>query len=312
MGSVRVALAAVVFLSFLGSSPRAQPTFSEWSEPENLGPFVNSASANQAPALSRDGLSLYFQSDRPDSNYGASDLFVSRRFSVNHPWSFPANLGPVINSSAFESRPALSPDGHWLVFSSNRAGGFTPGLDIWASYRRHVHDDLGWQTPVNLGDGVNAAMSSEIEASLVEGRDGGAPLLFFVSNRAGGLGGFDVYVSELLPDGTWGAATLIPGLSSGDTEQSVSVRFDGLEAFIVRGTPPLPAGFDVWSSTRRTVFDPWSEPVTLGPSVNSDTVDQAAHIAQDRETLYFESTRDGGSGGSDLWMTTRTRVRRSR
>ena len=305
MASPRVALTGIVLLALLASSPTAAPKFSDWSAPMNLGPVVNSAFADQAPAVSRDGLSLYFQSDRP--GFGASDLWVSRWNSVDEWWGPPDNLGPVINSSSFESRPSLSRDGHWLFFSSNRSGGFSPGLDIWASYREHVHDDFGWQPPVHLGPGVNSAGSSEIEASYVENDDGGPPLLFFVSNRAFGFGAFDVYVSELLADATWGAATWVPDLSSTLPDQSVSVRFDGLEAFITKGVPPLPAGFDLWVSTRETVFHPWSEPVSLGPLVNSVGLEASADIAADRQTLYFESSRAGGVGGSDLWVTTRSR-----
>ena len=137
--------------------------------------------------------------------------------------------------------------------------------------------------------------------------DGGAPQLFFVSNRTGGFGAFDVYVSERLPGGTWGAATWIPELSSTLPEQSISVRFDGLEAFIIGGAPPLPAGFDLWVSTRETVLDSWSDPITLGSVVNSAEGDESAHIASHGQTLYFESSRAGGAGRADLYMTTRTK-----
>jgi len=300
---LRVASTAVVLLALLASYPTAAPEFSDWSTPVNLGPIVNSTFADQSPAVSKNGLSLYFQSDRP--GFGNSDLWVSRRDRVDEPWGPPENLGTMVNSSAFESRPSLSRNEHWLFFSSNRAGGLAPGLDIWASYREHVHDDFDWQPPVNLGSGVNAAGSSEIEASYVE--NDGAPQLFFVSNRLGGFGAFDVYVSDLLADGTWAPATWVPDLSSAGPDQSVSVRFDGLEAFIIRGTPPFPAGFDLWVSTRDTVSHSWSQPVTLGQLVNSNRGDESAHIASDRRTLYFESSRPGGVGGADLWATTRTR-----
>ena len=82
------------------------------------------------------------------------------------------------------------------------------------------------------------------------------------------------------------------------------MRFDGLEAFVVTGGPPL---FDLWVSTRETVFDTWSAPINLGPVVNSSSGDESPHIASDRQTLYFESNRPGGSGSRDLWMTTRTK-----
>lgn len=305
MKSVRVALLAAGLLAVFAPVPAAQH-FSDWDLPVNLGPVVNSSSADQSPEVSKDGLSLYFQSNRAGGE-GNTDLWVSRRSSEDDPWGEAVNLGEVINSPAVESRPSLSRDGHWLFFSSNRPGGSTPGpgLDLWASYRAHVHDDFAWQPPAHLGDGVNASGSSEIEASYVE-NESGAPLLYFVSDRSGGFGGFDVYVSELLASGDWGPATWVPELSGTSPDQSVSVRFDGREAFIVRGNP-APIGFDLWVSTRETTSDPWSAPVNLGPVVNSLVVDSSAHISDDRQTLYFESTRAGGQGGSDLWMTTRTK-----
>jgi hypothetical protein len=254
--------------------------------------------------VSKDGLSLYFQSDRP--GHGNTDIWVSRRNSEDEPFGEAENLGDVVNSAAFESRPSLSRDGHWLFFSSTRVGGLTPGLDLWASYRVHVHDDFAWEAPTHLGNGVNAAGSSEIEASYVE-NESGSPLLYFASNRPGGLGAFDIYVSERLASGTWGPATWVPELSSATPDASVSVRFDGREAFIVRGNPPLPAGFDLWVSTRETTTDPWSMPVNLGPVVNTQVGDESAEISADRRALYFESSRPGGFGRTDLWVTTRTK-----
>jgi hypothetical protein len=74
-------------------------------------------------------------------------------------WGEPQNLGPTINTASVETVPALSRDGHWLFFNAfNRPGGFG-GFDIWASYRDNVHDDFAWQTPVNLGPGVNSPVN---------------------------------------------------------------------------------------------------------------------------------------------------------
>jgi hypothetical protein len=208
-----------------------------------------------------------------------------------------------VNTSATEFSPTLSRDGHWLFFHSNRPGSFVPGLDIWVSYREHVHDDFAWETPVNLGPGVNAP-GLDTDPSFFENDEVGVPQLFFSSNRAGSN---DIYVSDLLPDGTFGPAILIPELSSPSVEPGVSVRFDGLEAFIFSSRPLSQGGFDLWTATRETVFHPWSEPTSLGPLVNSQSNDNEPHIASDRETLYFSSNRPGGMGGADLYMTTRAR-----
>jgi Tol biopolymer transport system component len=120
---------------------------SEWSEPVNLGPVVNSAAGDNNPTLSGDGLSLYFASDRP-GGLGATDLWVARRASLDSPWDAPVNLGSVVNTTAGDGAPVLSADGHLLFIHSNRAGGYG-GNDIWVARRVDPKDDTGWEAPVN-------------------------------------------------------------------------------------------------------------------------------------------------------------------
>ena len=280
----------------------AAPKFSEWSTPINLGPAVNSAFADQSPAISKDGLSLYFGSTRSGGS-GAFDIWVSQRETVDGAFGPPMNVAPV-NTAFIENVPALSSDGHWLFFNSNRPGGFG-GVDLLVSYRNHVHDDLDWQTPVNLGAGVNSA-SLDIGASYFANDDFGVPLLFFGSDRPGGPGGTDIYVSAQQPDGSFGAAELVNELSSPFSDNRPVVRFDGLELFLFSDRPDG-SNVDMWVSTRNSVFDPWSTPVNLGPTVNSPQDDRQAYITSDRRTLFFASDRPGGVGGFDLYMTTRSK-----
>ncbi|MGB2901018.1 MAG: hypothetical protein WBB89_17290, partial [Candidatus Acidiferrum sp.] len=83
---------------------RDAPRFSDWSAPMNLGPPLNTLltgspplGADFNPLISRDGLSLYFSSDRP-GGFGGFDIWVSQRLSVNDPWGEPQNLGPNVNT----------------------------------------------------------------------------------------------------------------------------------------------------------------------------------------------------------------------
>jgi WD40-like Beta Propeller Repeat len=301
----RAAAAALGFLMVSTSYPIAAPKFSEWSEPINLGPAVNTPFNDNAPTVSKDGGSLYFASNRP-GQLGGNDLYVSQWDDTTSWWGPAVNLGPIVNTTATEFSPELSRDGHWLFFHSNRPGSFTPGLDIWVSYRTHIHDDFGWQTPVNLGPGVNAP-GLDTAPSFFANDDVGVPQLFFGSDRANqGTTGPDVYVSDLMPDGTFGPARLVPELSSPQPDPGVSVRFDGLEVFLFSARPGgQGAGFDIWTSTRETVFHPWSEPTNLGPVVNTAFNENDPHIASDRQTLYFTSNRTGGMGGGDLYVTIR-------
>jgi hypothetical protein len=140
------------------------------------------------------------------------------------------------------------------------------------------------------------------------------PQLFFSSTRPRPLGpptGFDLYVSELHPDGTFGPATLIEELSSGVADPGMMVSADGLEAFLFStrsGFPALGAA-DMWTATRPTVFDLWSAPSHLGALLNTTGTDQRPYLSSDRLTLFFASDRADAnrSGGLDLYMTTRSR-----
>src|SRR6266436_1059982 len=173
--------------------------YSDWSAAVNLGPAINSAFSDQGPAISKDGLSLYFTSDRPEGLGGPFDMYVSQRASVDDPWGSPVNLGPTVNTAFDEGEPGLSRDGHFLFFQSKRPGGFG-GIDLWVSYREHTHDDFDWQPAVNLGAGVNSAADDQ-GPSYFENEEDGAPQLYFGSSRPGGLGGADIYVSEQMADG---------------------------------------------------------------------------------------------------------------
>jgi Tol biopolymer transport system component len=308
MASLRNVLTAVLLVALLISYPTAAPKYSDWSAPENLGAVVNSSFNDQGPAISKDGLSLYFSSGRPrpDGSSGGSDIWVSQRLSLEAPWSPPVNLGGVVNTADDDSIPALSRDEHWLFFNSNRNSNTSfGGTDIWASYRQHTHDDFGWQTPTNLGAGVNSPFNDQ-GAGYFDNDEGGAPLLFFGSDRPGGPGSNDIYVSELLPNGSFGPANLVADLSGAAGDFRPSVRFDGLEVFFFSNRPGS-LGFDLWTATRETVFDIWSNVENLGTVVNSSANDIHPYIAPDRRTLYFASNRAGGFGLQDLYVTTRSR-----
>jgi hypothetical protein len=178
-------------------------------------------------------------------------------------------------------------------------------MDIWASYRQHVHDAFDWQPAVNLGAGVNSPVAEG--AMTYFENEGGAAQLFFQSARSGGIGATDIYVSEQFPNGTFGPAILVPELSSPGLDQHPSIRFDGLEMFLFSDRPGGFGAVDLWVSTRATILDVWSAPANLGAIVNSVAGDFQPYIASDRQTLYFGSARPGGLGSQDIWVTTRTK-----
>ena len=280
--------------------------FGAWSVPVNLGDGVNSAFEEFLPELSKNGRSLYFASNRPGP-FGGEDLRVSRRVSPNEPWGPAENVGAAVNGPFNERSPALSRDGHLLFFASNRPGGMG-GFDIWVSWRAHTHDDFGWQPPVNLGSGVNST-AGDFGASYFENDDVGIPTLFFASSRPG-VGGIDIYRSELTTTGSFGSAMLIAELSTPQNDFRPTIRFDGLEVIFDSNRPVPPAGVglrDLWVSTRSSLSALWSMPLHLGDVVNGPFNDSLPALSSDGSMLVLTSDRPEGFGGSDLYQTSRAR-----
>ena len=304
-GAVSILGAMVVSPLFRGTT-RAAPKFGEWSPPINLGSVVNTEFGEFAAHLSKDGLSLYFASTRPASygSLGGEDLYVSQRADSSAPWGAPVNLGAVINTPSNDRSPALSRDGHFLFFASDRPGG-SGALDIWVAWRANSHDDFAWETPSNLGTRVNSA-STDAGPAFFENDDGGAPQLFLASNRPGGSGGLDIYVSALVA-GVFEEPAPVTPVNTAQLDLTPALRHDGLELVIASSRPGGAGAQDLWASSRDSVNDGWSTPVNLGASVNTTSSENFPALSADRQSLFFNSDRTGGSGGSDLYVTTRSR-----
>jgi Tol biopolymer transport system component len=258
-----------------------------WGTPTNLGPVVNTGSADARPDISADGLSVYFNSNR-SGGYGNHDIYVTTRATKDDDWGPPINLGPNVNSSLTDNEPDISADGLTLYFSS--------GGDIWVATRTTTED--GWGPRVKLGPTVNSLGGNYGPSISADGLE-----LFFTSDRPGGYGDSDLWVTtrETTQD-EWGEpVNLGSTINSSVQDQSPSISADGLMLFFDCG-PDGSNDWDLWVTKRATKSDPWGEPVNLGPAVNSSSWECAPSISDDGSTLVFWSSRPGGSGSSDLWQ----------
>ncbi|MHC4438656.1 MAG: LamG-like jellyroll fold domain-containing protein [Planctomycetota bacterium] len=156
-----------------------------WGEPINLGSAVNSQHAIH-PCISSDSLSLYFQTHRPGA-LGHCDIMVATRKSTSDSFGDPVFLKNV-NAGGADWTPDISADGLTLFLMRN------PGPpEIWASTRRTTDDDFGAR--FKLPHQVN-----------MPGYDNGIPnlsadgsTLYFLSNRPGGFGGWDLWQVSIEP-----------------------------------------------------------------------------------------------------------------
>ncbi|MHC4370163.1 MAG: tetratricopeptide repeat protein, partial [Planctomycetota bacterium] len=225
-------------------------------------------------------------------------------------FSNPTNLGPVINSLADEWDLSLSADALTLVFSSGRPVSFG-SHDLWMSTRPTTSEP--WEEPVNLGENIN---TSEAEMNPALSPDG---LRLYYSSSLDGpgrVGGSDIWVTEreTISD-VWNEPTSLGSpVNSSNDEYAPCISGDELELFFASFRRLGGFGkIDIWVSTRQTKEDPWSEPVNLGPPVNTRHNENFPALSADGLTLFFSSglfgddkdIRPGGLGDSDIWMTRR-------
>jgi hypothetical protein len=209
------------------------------------------------------------------------------------------NLGPTVNSSADDGLPSISADGLSLFFMSNRPGGYGE-RDIWVTTRATTDDP--WGEPVNLGSQVNSSYG-EWGASISS--DGLS--LFFGSNRPGGYGRADIWVTtRATTDDDWGnPVNLGPTVNSSANDECPSISADELSLFFHSDRPGGVGRHDIWGTTRATKDDDWDTPVNLGPTINTSAVEWCSNISADGRTLFFVSGRNGGYGHTDIWVTRR-------
>jgi len=267
--------------------------------PTNLGVPVNYGSAlDGEPSISADGLSLYFVSIRT-GGYGAGDIWVTTRASVSDPWGKPENLGPAVNSSAWDGEPSISSDGLSLYFGSQRSGG-SGMADLWVTTRASVSDP--WGQAVNLGPTINTPFDDVDVCISADGLS-----LYIDTFREGGYGSTDLWVAkrETLSDPWSEPINLGPTINTTESESAPSISADGLVLFFSDFFGPRPGGYgeyDIWMATRASVSDPWGEPKNLGPAINTSARDLHPNISADGSTLYFTSTRPGSGTSADVWQ----------
>jgi outer membrane protein OmpA-like peptidoglycan-associated protein/tetratricopeptide (TPR) repeat protein len=192
----------------------------EWSAPEPISTQINTAENEGTCSITADGRTLVFTSCQGRQSFGSCDLFVSYR--IGNEWVEPINMGPKINSYSWESQPSLSADGRTLYFVSDRRGGYGR-RDIWMS---KLGEDGQWGTPTNLGPTINTPdddLSPFVHAN--------GTTLFFSSQGHLGLGGYDLFFSDI-KSGKWSKPeNLGYPINTHEDQVSLFVTADGQRAY---------------------------------------------------------------------------------
>jgi len=230
-------------------------TSDEWSQAVNLGPVINTADRDAGPEISSDGLSLYFNSNRP-GGYGNYDLYVTTRKSVGEPWAEPVNLGSVVNSWADDISPSISADGLSLFFSDGDALGTVAradsygGADIWVARRQSMSEP--WGIPVSIDADINMSFiagAPEISAD-------GLTLLFSGYLPNGGTNDLWMVVRDNM-DAPWSSpVNLGPVVNSDvDADLNPSLSADGRTLYFSSFRSGGSGSADLWQVQIEPVVD---------------------------------------------------------
>ncbi len=229
----------------------------EWQKGEPIA-HLNTPENEASQTISADGKLVVFTAcNRPDG-LGSCDLYFSE--TINGKVTPARNLGVPVNSVQWETQPSLSADGKTLYFV--RGGKHGQGdSDLWVSTRL---PNGKWSAPKNLGANIN---SKEQEQSPYFHPDG--QTLYFTSKGHPGMGGFDIFVSRIQPDGVWGTPKNLGfPINTEDNEGAISISLDGKTAFI---SSNMSGGFgevDIYSFDLYEAARP--QPVTYVKAVVTD------------------------------------------
>ncbi len=256
------------------------------------------------------GAFLWHTRERKDWFYTDAETIRQRaaRAPVRDVLWQPAARLPGVSTDGEEYEPRISEDGQTMFFVRGKAGG---GADIWWATRERE----AWTRPQPLA----AANSPSDDLGPDPSADGTA--LYFYSDRAGGLGGYDLWVSRRAPDGWEPPTNLGPAVNSTFNDYGPALTHDGGTLYFSSNRPrpgdPAPT-MDRWPATIRELhefrdYDLYTAAVTergLAQAARLDALSTESNegtpsLSPFGDFLYFSSDRPGGLGGFDLYRSRR-------
>lgn len=257
-------------------------------EPINMGFYINSANRDYFPALTADGQTIIF-SRVVDNN---EDFYTSTK--KNNQWQQAQPLSTKINTPNFnEGAQSISPDGKYLFFTGcNRPDGLGR-CDIYVSRK----EGLEWGKAINLGKSIN---SEYWESQPSISPDGST--LYFVSNRPGGIGSYDIWKSTLTEEGQWtNPVNLGPSINTSYDENTPFMHADGKTLYFASNGWPGFGDKDIFWS-RLDDSGNFSKPTNLGYPINTYNEEVGFIVTADgNEGLFSSNIKNGGFGDLDIY-----------
>lgn len=265
---------------------------------ENMGKNINSAYGDYSPVLTADQSTMIFTTRRNQSTGGLmsddgkyfEDIYISNFDGKN--WSAATSIGKPINTDGNEASVGISPDGQEiLIYKDDNGDGNI--------YSTTLNGDI-WSEPVKLNSNIN---SKHWEPSAFISADGHA--IYFTSDRPGGFGGRDIYVSQKDSKGEWSKAVNMGALiNTKFDEDAPFIHPDGITLFFSSNGHNTMGGFDVFYSSLSDDGIKWQSPINVGYPINSPDDDVFYVVSPDKTKAYYSSFKEGGLGEKDNYTIT--------
>lgn len=266
---------------------------------ENLGAEINSPFADYSPFVNADETVLIFTSKREGSTGGLKtddgnymeDIYISNK-DQNGKWSQAQNISTNINTNAHDASCGLSIDGQELfIFKDDKDKG-----NIYSSKL----SGNSWSVPQSLGVFVNTKYYEKGASMSANGN-----FLFFSSDRPGGYGGFDIFISKKLPNGQWGEAfNLGPNVNTEYDEIGPFFHPDASTLYFASQGHNTMGGFDLFYSTINIEEATSTIPINIGYPINTTGDDVFITITPDGKRAYYSSYNKDGFGYTDIYLIT--------
>ncbi len=257
---------------------------------QNMGDSINSKENEYLPSISLDGSKMVFT-----RNVGGNeDFFISSKDSNQH-WHKAQNMGYPPNTGLPDGAAKLSADGNYLFYTrcdmrspDGIRGG---GCDIVFSYR----ENGGWSSPQMFGYTIN---TTAYEGQPCLNSDNTA--MYFVSNREGGYGGMDIWVSRVVNKLWTKPENLGPVINTEKDETSPFIHPDN-ETLYFASNGHIGLGSSDLFVARKNKDNTWKKPVNLGAPINTDKFDGSIVVNAKGTVGYCTSDRNDTRGGLDIY-----------
>jgi outer membrane protein OmpA-like peptidoglycan-associated protein/tetratricopeptide (TPR) repeat protein len=255
-------------------------------KPVNMGPEINTAADEYIPVTTADESLLIFT--RKINNN--EDFYKSVK--ADGKWQTAIPLSRQINTPDFnEGSQAMSQDGNYLFFTGcNRPDGLGR-CDIYISQKKG--DD--WSKPFDLNPPVNTAGWESQPSISADGRT-----LYFVSNRKGGYGGYDIWKSKLTDKGWGEPENMGPNINTAYDEKSPFIHPDDSTFYFCSDGWPGLGNMDLFVS-RLNKDGHWQKPENLGYPINTNGDENGLTVSANGSYAFLSSNNLKGYGGYDIY-----------